>query len=420
MAAKRVRNLKIGIIGLGPRSPAQIIGTKDVGNAVVTAICDCDESRIEPSLKLMRDNQMKRPRTYLDYRELLADPEVEAVMVPASWNPHIPIAIDAMRAGKYVAFEVGGACSIQQLWDLVHASEETGIPCMMLENCCYGRDEMLALNLVRQGLFGEIIYCEGGYEHYLGGLARTIESGRERSFHNLRRNGDLYPTHALGPISKILNINRGNRFVSLTSTATKARGFAAAAEQNGGKGSGGHRDFNKGDVITTVIKCANGEVITLKHCVSLPRPYSRSCRVQGTRGIWLEDAKGIFIEGRSKVEVHGPPGATWQVEKWDTVESYYEEHDHPLWKSFRDNITGGHGGMDTLVIQAFLDAVRHRAPTPIDVYDCAAWMSITCLSEDSIAMGSAPVPVPDFTNGKWIRREPERETPWMLSEIYKG
>ena len=420
MAAKRVRYLKIGIIGLGPRSPAQIIGTKDVGNAVVTAICDCDESRIEPSLKLMSDNQMKRPRTYLDYRELLADPEVEAVMVPASWNPHIPIAIDAMRAGKYVACEVGGACSIQQLWDLVHASEETGIPCMMLENCCYGRDEMLALNLVRQGLFGEIIYCEGGYEHYLGGLARTIESGRERSFHNLRRNGDLYPTHALGPISKILNINRGNRFVSLTSTATKARGFAAAAEKNGGKGSGGHRDFNKGDVITTVIKCANGEVITLKHCVSLPRPYSRSCRVQGTRGIWLEDAKGIFIEGRSKVETHGPPGATWQVEKWDTVESYYEEHDLPLWKSFRDNITGGHGGMDTLVIQAFFDAVRHRAPTPIDVYDCAAWMSITCLSEDSIAMGSAPVPVPDFTNGKWIKREPERETPWMLSEIYKG
>ena len=419
MAAKRVRYLKIGIIGLGPRSPAQIIGTKDVGNAVVTAICDCDESRIEPSLKLMRDNQMKRPRTYLDYRELLADPEVEAVMVPASWNPHIPIAIDAMRAGKYVACEVGGACSIQQLWDLVHASEETGIPCMMLENCCYGRDEMLALNLVRQGLFGEIIYCEGGYEHYLGGLARTIESGRERSFHNLRRNGDLYPTHAL---------HRSPR--SSTSTAQPLRQPDLDGHQGARLRGRGREERRQGQRRSPRLQqgrrhhhrhqCANGEVITLKHCVSLPRPYSRSCRVQGTRGIWLEDAKGIFIEGRSKVETHGPPGATWQVEKWDTVESYYEEHDHPLWKSFRDNITGGHGGMDTLVIQAFFDAVRHRAPTPIDVYDCAAWMSITCLSEDSIAMGSAPVPVPDFTNGKWIKREPERETPWMLSEIYKG
>ena len=420
MASKKLRNLKIGIIGLGPRSPAQILGTKAVGNAVITAICDCDETRIEPSLKRFRENKMKRPRTYLDHRELLADPEVEAVMVPTSWNAHIPIAIDAMRAGKYVAFEVGGACSVQQLWNLVHTSEETGIPCMMIENCCYGRDEMLVLNLVRQGRFGELVYCEGGYEHNLAGMACFLERQRERAFQNLRRNGDLYPTHALGPIAKILNINRGNRFVSLTSTATKARGFAAAAEKHDWAGTGGHRVFNKGDVVTTVIKCANGEVVTLKHCVSLPRPYSRSCRVQGTKGLWIEDAKGIFIEGFSKVEEVGPPGGTWHVEKWDPVDSYYEQHDHPLWKRFRDNVTGGHGGMDTLVVQAFFDAVRHRAPTPIDVYDCAAWMSITCLSEESIAMGSAPVPVPDFTNGKWIRREPERSSPWMLSEIYPG
>lgn len=415
MATPKLRTLKIGIIGLGPRSPAQILGTKEAGHAIVTAICDNDESRIKSTLKLLRENKMKRPKTYLDYRELLADPDVEAVMVPTSWNDHVPIAIAAMRVGKYVAFEVGGATSIQQLWKLVEASEETGVPCMMLENCCYGRNEMMVMNLVRKGLFGELIYCEGGYEHNLSGLACAIERNHERAFHNVYRNGDLYPTHALGPIAKILDINRGNRFVSLTSTATKARGLAAAAEKKDWVGSGGHRVFNKGDVVTTVIKCANGEVITLKHCVSLPRPYSRACRVQGTKGIWIEDAKGIFIDGVTQTAKVDENGKTYHVEEWDVIDTYYDKYDHPVWKRFRDNVTGGHGGMDTLIIQAFFDAVRNRAPTPIDVYDCAAWMSITCLSEDSIATGSAPVAVPDFTNGKWIKRESERVTPWMLS-----
>ncbi len=415
MATKKLPNLKIGIIGLGSRSSAQILGTKEAGDAVVTAICDKDESRIKPALDICRKYKLKRPKTYLDHHALLADPNVEAVMVPTSWNDHIPVAIDAMRAGKYVAFEVGGAASIQQLWKLVETSEETGVPCMMLENCCYGRNEMMVMNLVRKGLFGELIYCEGGYEHNLSSLATAIERKRERAFHNLCRNGDLYPTHALGPIAKILNINRGNRFVSLTSTATKARGFAAAAEKKDWVGSGEHRIFNKGDMITTVIKCANGEVITLKHCISLPRPYSRACRVQGTKGIWLEDAKGIFIDGITKTERINEAGKTYHVEEWDPVNTYHDKYDHPVWKRFRDNVTGGHGGMDTLIVQAFLDAVRNRAPTPIDVYDCAAWMSITSLSEDSIAMGSAPVAVPDFTNGKWINREPERTSPWMLS-----
>ena len=419
MATTKTEILKIGIIGLGPRSPAQILGTKEAGDAAVTAICDKDEARIKFALDFCKKYKMKRPKTYLSHHDLLADPAIQAVMVPTSWNDHIPVAIDAMRAGKYVAFEVGGATSLQQLWKLVETSEETGIPCMMLENCCYGRNELMVMNLVRKGLFGELIYCEGGYEHNLSSLARSIERNHERSFHNVYRNGDLYPTHALGPIAKILDINRGNRFVSLTSTATKARGFVASAEKQNWVGSGGHRVFNKGDVITTVIKCANGEVITLKHCVSLPRPYSRACRVQGTKGIWLEDAKGIFIDGITKTEKVDKEGKTYHVEEWDAVDTYHDQYDHPIWKKFRDNVSGGHGGMDTLIVQAFFDAVRNRTPTPIDVYDCAAWMSITCLSEDSIAMGSAPVAVPDFTNGKWIKREPEPTTPWMLSGSIK-
>lgn len=418
MAMRKDGTVQVGIVGLGPRSVAQIVGVKEAGGSVITAICDPRKDRVQWALKIMRDRKMRKPRVYLDYRKLLADRGVEAVLAPTSWNAHIPVARDAMLSGKYVGFEVGGACSINQLWELVRTSEQTGIPCMMLENCCYGRDEMMVTSLVRQGWFGEIVYCECGYEHDLSGMMAGIEKGRERPLHNLRRNADLYPTHGLGPIAKILGINRGNRFLSLTSTATKARGFAAAAEKKNWEGTGGHRVFNAGDVVVTVIKCANGEAITMTHSVSLPRPYSRDCRVQGTKGIWLENANGLFIEGLTKTEFVDEKGVAHRVEKWDDIKNYYKKYDHPLWKRFRDNVTGGHGGMDTLVLQAFFDAVRNRAQTPIDVYDCAAWMSMTCLSEDSIAMGGAPVAVPDFTDGAWINREPERPSPWALSEAH--
>ena len=228
-----------------------------------------------------------------------------------------------MRAGKYAAIEVGGASSLEELWQLLHASEQTGTPCMMLENCCYGRVELLVLNMVRQGVFGELIHCTGGYEHDLGSdLAAGVANGFERSLHNLRRNGDLYPTHALGPLAKILGINRGNRFLSLTSTASKARGFQLRAREQAAE-----RDFNAGDVVTTVIKCANGETIMLTHSVSLPRPYSRDGRVQGTKGIWCEDTNGIYIEGVSSsiVEID-PAGNPYATHKWDPVERFYDSY----------------------------------------------------------------------------------------------
>ena len=273
---------------------------------------------------------------------------------------------------------------------------------MMLENCCFGRNEMMALNLARKGLFGEIIHCACGYEHDLSEMAH-MDNRLERAWHNLKRCGDLYPTHGIGPIAKILRINRGNRFVSLTSTASKARGFAAESERSGH----GRRVFNQGDIVTTVIKCANGETITMTHGVSLPRPYSRDCRVQGTRGIWLEDANGIYIDGISpKYEELDIAGNPYTVHRWTPVEELYEKYDHPVWQQYRDNVIGGHNGVDALTIRIFCDAVRNRTTPPIDVYDCAAWMALSCLSEESIAKGSMPVAVPDFTNGKWIYEDP--------------
>ena len=409
--------VKLGIIGLGARAET-LLATLDAlrnQDIEVTAICDVLPERVEKILGILASRNAPKPETYNDYRQLIASPNVDAVLVPTSWNSHLKIAEDAMAHGKYVGIEVGGASSVDELWHLVHAAESTGVSCMMLENCCYGRNELMALNLVRKGMFGELIHCSCGYEHDLSEMAR-MDNRVEREAHNFRRCGDLYPTHGIGPIAKILRINRGNRFVSLTSTASKGRGFLLEAERCGR----GQVFYNQGDIVTTVIKCANGETITMTHGVSLPRPYSRDCRVQGTKGIWLEDAKGIYIEGISpkfeKLDVAGNPYTTHQ---WTPIADMYEEYDHPIWKKFREDIIGGHGGMDALTLQAFCEAVRNHSTPPIDVYDCAAWMCLTCLSEQSIACGSMPVPIPDFTNGKWIYESVVTTGKWSLDEVYE-
>ncbi len=412
MSGKSV--VKLGIIGLGPRAEtllASIFALPE--EVVVTAICDIAEKPIEKMRGIFARNNCTMPTVYNDHRKLLADNNVEAVLIPTGWNSHLAIARDALAAGKYAAIEVGGAASIEELWQIVHAAESTQVGCMMLENCCYGRNELLAMNLARKGLFGELIHCSCGYEHDIRyELANGNVERRERDYHNLCRNGELYPTHGLGPIAKILRINRGNRFLTLTSTASKARGFALEAEATGR----GRVCYNQGDVVTTVIKCANGETITMTHSVSLPRPYSRDCRVQGTKGLWLEERNGIFIEGRSvtKEEID-PAGNPYFEHHWESVEDYYAEFDHPIWRN--NPVIGGHGGMDSLSLKAFFEAVRTKTQTPIDVYDIAVWMSVTCLSEQSVAMGSMPVAFPDFTNGKWVNRFDNVNSVWSLDEV---
>ncbi|MBE6929447.1 MAG: gfo/Idh/MocA family oxidoreductase [Ruminococcaceae bacterium] len=414
------RAVKVGIVGLGPRAEVLLASFLVLDDVEVVAVCDLYDEPIKKILGIFERYGKPAPKTFHSHHEMLKMDELEAVFIPTSWNSHLAIAADCMEAGKYAAIEVGGASSVEELWQLIHAYERTKTPVMMLENCCYAREELLVLNMVRRGLFGELVYCEGGYEHNLRDRLAIMEStGEERAYHNRYRNGELYPTHELGPIAKILRINRGNRFLSLTSTASKSVSVPAKRRELAAKGEP-YADvpFNQGDVITTVIKCAGGETITLTHSISLPRPYSRNGRVQGTKGIWLEDINGIYIEGMSRDETKiDPAGNPYETHHWDKVEDYYDKYDHPIWAEYKNNRVGGHDGIDSLAIRAFLHAVRNHENTPIDVYDVAAWMAVTCLSEQSIATGSMPVAFPDFTNGKWIRREPAPRNRWSLDEV---
>ena len=289
---------------------------------------------------------------------------------------------------------------------MVRTSEDTGVPVMLLENCCYGETELTLQNMIRKGVFGTIVHCAGAYSHDLRDEIGNGDMNRHyRQAHFMHRNGELYPTHELGPIANYLNINRGNRMLSLTSMASKACGMHEWLEKHRPDSPLAKSVFNEGDVVTTLIKCAGGETIQLTHDCTLPRPYSRGGVIRGTKGMWMEDGRSIFLEGIT------PEDPTYWTHRAEPDKKYMEEYRHPLWREYREfGVRGNHDGMDYLVLRAFVESVQNQSEPPIDVYDAASWLSITCLTEASIATGSAPVAIPDFTAGRWClpRKNPAR------------
>ena len=394
------RLIKLGVIGLGGRGFGWVKALTEMKDVEIVAVSDVYQDRIDRAAQHVEENKGKRPAGYTDYHQLLVESDAEAIVVFTSWETHIRVGIDALKSGRRVGLEVGGACSMEECWEMVHASEQTGIPLMLLENCCYGENEMMVLNMVKKGLFGTLVHCQGGYQHDLRveiGNGDVNRHYRQNNF--LNRCGELYPTHELGPIAKDLCINRGNRMVSLCAMSSKAAGLHAWLQEHRPDSELVNAQVNQGDIVTTMISCANGETILLTHDCTLPRPYSRGGRIQGTKGIWMEDNRSIYIDGRSPVD------PSYWTHRWEKDEAYMEEYKHPLWQAYEEfGLRGGHGGMDYLVLRAFVESVQKDECPPIDTYDTASWMAITALTEQSIAMGGAPVPVPDFTEGRWLQK----------------
>jgi len=407
---------RIALIGVGLRGQNHLYNLLQRNDVEIPAIGDIDPHMLDISLKMIDKAGWKKPDVYTGsdfaYRDLLERSDIQGVIISTPWLWHPIMAIDTMKAGKFAGLEVSAANTIEDCWDLVNTSEETGMPCMILENVCYRRDIMAIHNMVKQNMFGELIHCHCGYQHdlrevlfndgkqaYGGGLKfgpEAYSEARWRTDHYLKRNGDVYPTHGIGPVGNFLDINRGNRFVSITSVATKARGLHNYIVEQGGKDhEHANLKWKMGDVITSTITTQNGETIILIHDTSLPRPYSLGFRVQGTKGLWMNDGNQIYIEGISPAH------------RWEASKPYLEKYDHPLWKRYEELAVGsGHGGMDFFMVNAFVESVKQNIEPPLDVYDAAAWSVITPLSEQSIASGGMPQNFPDFTRGRWLRRKP--------------
>ena len=393
--------IKVGVFGLGVRGFNLLKQVCEVENVKITALCDLYPERIDRAIEYMKEKNIELPSfTTDDYHKMIACDEVEVVMIFAAWEAHIPASIEAMKAGKPVGVEIAGAYSIDQCWELVKTYEETKTPIMMLENCCYMRREMMLLNMVKQGFFGEIAHCDGAYYH---DRRIQIVNGKTEKHYRMRnymnRNCENYPTHELGPIAQWLDINHGNRMLSLTSTASRSVGLHDYIKKH-------HADdeelmnttFKQGDIITTVIKCAHGETIKLTLGTTLPRYYSRGLEIHGTDAFYSEETQTIMRDDDFADEKEDE----WYKNNKGNEKKYYEKYEHEVWKKYlEEGVREGHGGADWLVLNAFFDALKNNEPMPIDVYDMATWMAITPLSERSIQLGSMPVEIPDFTNGKW-------------------
>ena len=407
------REIRIGVIGVGGRGFGQMSTLLDMPDVKVAVVCDVYEDRVKKACDKCEEVQKFRPDGTLDYREAIKRDDIEAVVIMTSWQTHIRIAVAAMRAGKHVAMEVGGASSVEECWKLVHTSEDTGKQCMMLENCCYDEKEMALFNMIKQGLFGELVHCEGGYLHDLRdeiGNGDINRHYRQDNFHC--RNGELYPTHELGPIAMYLGLNRGNRMLHLCSMSSKAAGLRSWYRMNRPDTPFPEKQVNEGDIVTTMIKCANGETILLKHDCTTPRPYSRFGMIQGSKGTWQEDGHHLYLEGISPIHQ-----GEW-CHSWEPDADYLQKYQHPLWKEYKEfGLRGGHGGMDYLALRGFVEAVQENKRTPIDVYDTASWMVITCLSEQSVSMGGMPVPIPDFTDGLWMNRKDADDSMYTIETI---
>lgn len=409
------QKVKIGMIGVGLRGQNHLDNLLRRSDVEVVAICDIDEKMLERSLNLIKKANKPVPKIFKGdpyaWKKLLELKDLGGVIISTPWEWHAPMIIGSLEAGvKYVGTEVMLGITLQDHWDVVKAAEHHKAQVQMLENVCYRRDVMAVLNMVRQGMFGEILHLQGGYQHDLRAVkfnngnngGKGVEFGekgyseaRWRTLHSVHRDGDLYPTHGIGPVAEMININRGNRFLSLSSFSTRARGLHNYIVENGGANHPNSKvEFKLGDVVTTMIRCANGETILLQHDTNLPRPYSLGFRVQGTKGLWMDLNKSLYIEGVS------PKGHTWEDAK-----PYLDKYDHPLWQRWSKETEGaGHGGMDFFVLHGFIEAIKRNVATPMDVYDAAAWSAITPLSEKSIELGNETVEFPDFTGGQWMYR----------------
>ncbi len=407
---KRLETVRIGFIGVGARGSGHVAMLQGFEGVEIVAIADNHEPTLKSVCASVAKSGRKPPAAYgngdEDYKRMLERDDIDIVIIATPWELHARMCVDAMKAGKHAFTEVPAAITLDECWQLVETSEKTRRHCTMLENCCYGREELFCLNLCRLGLFGDLLHGEAAYLHDLRGQMHDLPhgTGSWRTWHYARRNGNLYPTHGLGPIAQYMNVNRGDRFDYLTSVASPALGRAAYAKANFPPDHQWNKisKWNCGDMVTTIVKTALGRSIMIQWDETTPRPYSRLNLIQGTKGAFAGYPSRLALEGVNSAS------ATHEWTEATKLEPILQKYEHPLWKKMGELAAknGGHGGMDWLMLWRIMDCLRNGEPLDQDVYDAAAWSSIGPLSEKSIANRSGSVDVPDFTRGRWKTTKP--------------
>ena len=405
--------VRLGIVGVGGRGTSLLTTMLAVGGVEIPAICDIKPANLSRAQSLVEKAGMKKPEGYgrdeEDYQRLMYREDLDAVLLAPYWEWHAPMAVCGMKTGKYVAVEVPAAITLEQCWELVDTFEETGVPCMMLENWSFRRDNLAVLNMIRQGLLGEIVHCHCAHSHnlidhwYFDPEGNMRWSGR----YVVKRNADQYPTHAVGPVFGWMDIGYGDYFASIASTASRSLGINYYFQKKFGPNHpNAKRPYQQGDIVTSIVKTQKGNTLVINNDMQLPRPYDDRWMIQGTEGIYVEGLYSSELYSEQKHSVY-LSGRSPKYQEWEPFDPYQIKYEHSWWKTYGEKARkAGHGGTDYIELALFLNAVRNKTQPPIDVYDSVLMSAIIPLSEQSIAKGSTPLEFPDFTRGKWKTKKP--------------
>jgi len=400
-AAAKIEMVRIGFVGIGLQGGGHVQNFLKIPGCRITAVCDIREERTTWATDQIVKAGHPAPKAYTlgprDFERLCETEDLDLVFTATPWEWHVPVMLSAMKHGKHAATEVPAAMTLEDCWAIVETAEKQRKHCLMMENCNYDWPAMMAFNMVRQGLFGELLHAEGGYLHDLRGIKfENRNEGLWRRAWSQKLNGNPYPTHGLGPVANCLDINRGDRFDYLVSMSSNSRGLQEWAVDHFPEGAPQRQEkFVLGDVNTSLIKTARGRTIMVQHCTNLPRPYSRINLVQGTKGLFSGYPHRLYIEGRGRAD------------QWVDAATLRSEFEHPLWKEIAAQAEGaGHGGMDFIEDYRLIKCLREGLPLDMTVYDAAALSAVVDLSVRSVANSGQPVAVPDFTRGRWKSTPP--------------
>ena len=417
LTTKPVEKVRCAVIGLS-RGFTHVDSAANIPFAEVVAVCDIVEARAKGAAEAVKKNTGKEPAIYFGdenvWEKMLERDDIDVVYIATPWEWHVPMALKAMEQGKHAFVEVSPAVTVDQCWQLVDMAEKTQRHCSILENCCYGEEELFVLNLARQGFFGDLKHAECAYIHNLAeGVLWSLgsEGDWRRDYHRFM-DGNLYPTHGLGPVAQYLNIGRGDAFkfvVSVSSPEFNLTQFRDKHQPNNGK----HKEekYICGDMNTSIIKTQLGRTIMIQHDVVSPRPYSRINALCGTQATFFGYPSRLAVSADNQhpildpQEKHGSDEWTYQDDK---LAKFMQANSHPLVKKIGElaKKVGGHGGMDFIMNYRMLDCLRQGITPDMTVYDAADWSSILEISTRSVKEGSMPIQCPDFTRGGWQTIKP--------------
>jgi hypothetical protein len=392
--------VKVGVIGTGNRGTSHVSNLLTIAGVEIVAVCDLFEEKVKNAAGICQKKGRKSPVTYFgdrnSYKTMLEKEDLDAVIIATYWDSHSAIALDAMNKKVYPGIEVPAALTVDDSWRLVETSEKTGIPCMMLENWSFRQDNLALLNMKRLGMLGEIVHCHCAHSHdCIDHWFFDSKTGEQRwpAEYLLKYNRDQYPTHSVGPVISWLDINRGDVFEEIYSRASASKGINAYFKRKfGNNHPNANLNYKQGDIVTSTLKTKMGKTLVINYDMQLPRPYSNRWMLEGTKGVYYEEKSTIYLVDVSP-EYH----------QWEPWKPYEEKFNHKWWQ--KDLSSQSHGGTDFVMLNQFINAVRVKGPTPIDVYDSAVMTALVELSGISIER-NAPVAFPDFTKGKWQTGKP--------------